>query len=197
MQAEPIIYRDLESPLGNLVAGATSKGCCFLEFKDQFDLNTTKHRIKKQYKLDMVSGANALLDQLESELEQYFSGALQEFSIPLDLKGTPFQLAVWEQLLNVAYGETKSYSEIARLVEKPLAVRAVGRANGDNPLAIVVPCHRIIRSDGQLGGYGGGLWRKKRLLALEGHKSSFLRGEKLSAQAKVIESQGQLEKWFS
>jgi AraC family transcriptional regulator of adaptative response/methylated-DNA-[protein]-cysteine methyltransferase len=197
MQAEPIMYRDLESPLGTLVAGATSKGCCFLEFKDQFDLNRTRHRIKKQYNVDMISGTNPLLDQLESELEQYFSGVLQEFSIPLDLKGTPFQLAVWEQLLNIPHGEMTSYGEIARLLEKPLAVRAVGRANGDNPLAIVVPCHRIIRSDGQLGGYGGGLWRKKRLLTLEGHESFLLGKKKVDAQAKVIGSQAQLEKWFS
>lgn len=173
MQAEAIMYRDLESPIGPLVAGATSKGCCFLEFKDRWDLARTRDRVRKQYTLDMISGTNGFLDQLEAELGRYFSGELQEFSIPLDLKGTPFQLAVWEQLRNIPYGKTKSYGDIAALVESPLAVRAVGRANGDNPLAIVVPCHRIIRSDGKLGGYGGGIWRKKRLLTLEGHQSFF------------------------
>lgn len=171
MPTEAIMYRDLESPIGALVAGATSKGLSFLEFKDRWDLDRTRDRMRKQYKLDMVGGTNGFLDQLESELERYFSGELQEFSIPLDLKGTPFQLAVWEQLRNIPYGKTKSYGEIAELVESPLAVRAVGRANGANPLAIVVPCHRIIQSDGKLGGYGGGLWRKKRLLTLEGQKS--------------------------
>ncbi len=92
---------------------------------------------------------------------------MQDFSVPLDLKGTPFQMEVWKQLINIPYGETRTYGEIARSVGKPLAMRAVGRANGDNYLSIVVPCHRVIQSDGKLRGYGGGLWRKKYLLTIE------------------------------
>jgi methylated-DNA-[protein]-cysteine S-methyltransferase len=107
------------------------------------------------------------LDQLESELDQYFKILRQKFLVPLDVRGTPFQRAVWDQLLSIPYGETRTYGEIARLVGKPLAVRAIGRANGDNPLAIVIPCHRVIQYDGKLKGYGGGLWRKEYLLALE------------------------------
>ncbi len=167
MQTEQIIYRDLESPLGKLVIGATSKGCCLLEYQDRGGLVKIQRRIMKQYKLEMASGTNAFLDQLEWELDQYLKGLRQSFSVPLDVRGTPFQRAVWERLLNIPYAETRTYGEIATLVGKPSAVRAIGRANGDNPLAVVIPCHRVIQHDGKLKGYGGGLWRKEYLLALE------------------------------
>ena len=167
IQADQIIFRDLKSPLGNLIAGSTAQGCCLLEFEDRGGLVKIKHRVQKRYKLEMISGTNKFLDQLEFELHQYFKGLLQVFSVPLDLKGTPFQRGVWKQLLNIPYGETRTYGEIAGLLGKPAAVRAVGKANGDNYLAIVVPCHRVIQHDGKLRGYGGGLWRKKNLLTLE------------------------------
>ncbi|MGH7596598.1 MAG: methylated-DNA--[protein]-cysteine S-methyltransferase [bacterium] len=172
MQIEQIISKDLESPLGKLVIGATSKGCCLLEYQDRGGLVKIQHRITKQYKLEMERGTNVFLEQLESELDQYFKRLRQNFSVPLDVRGTPFQRAVWEQLLSIPYGETRTYGEIARLVGKPLAVRAIGRANGDNPLAIVIPCHRVIQHDGKLKGYGGGLWRKEHLLTLESRQSS-------------------------
>lgn len=171
MQTDHIVYRKLASPLGKLIAGGTANGCCLLEFQDRGDLAKIKRRMQKLHKLAMIRGTNTSLDQLKIELDQYFQGLLQTFTIPLDLKGTPFQRAVWRQLLNIPYGETRSYGEIARAVGKPLARRAVGRANGQNPLAILVPCHRVIRSDGKLGGYGGGLWRKEYLLALEKKKA--------------------------
>jgi AraC family transcriptional regulator of adaptative response/methylated-DNA-[protein]-cysteine methyltransferase len=167
MQAEKTVCRELESPLGKLLIGATSKGCCLLEYEDRGGLDKIQRRITKQYKLEMARGTNAFLDRLESELEQYFNGLRQNFSMPLDIRGTPFQRAVWEQLLNIPYGETRTYGEIAALVGKPLAFRAMGRANGDNPLAIVIPCHRVVQHDGKLRGYGGGLWRKEYLLSLE------------------------------
>jgi len=167
MQAEQIVYRELESSLGKLVIGATSKGCCLLEYEDRGGLVKIQRRITKQYKLEMTRGTNAFLDQLELELEQYFKGLRRNFAVPLDVRGTPFQRAAWEQLLNIPYGETRTYGEIATLVGKPLAVRAIGRANGDNPLAVVIPCHRVIQHDGKLKGYGGGLWRKEYLLSLE------------------------------
>jgi len=167
MQAEQIVYRELESSLGKLVIGATSRGCCLLEYEDRGGLSKIQRRITKQYRLEMTRGTNTFLNQLESELDQYFQGLRQKFSVPLDVRGTPFQRAAWEQLLNIPYGETRTYGEIVRLVGKPLAVRAIGRANGDNPLAVVIPCHRVIQHDGKLKGYGGGLWRKEYLLALE------------------------------
>lgn len=189
MLTEQIVFRELDSPLGTLIAGTTSKGisvngCCFLEFSDRYDIAKINERMKKHYNnLEVTEGTNATLDQLELELKQYFKGELQEFSIPLDLQGTSFQQTVWSELLKVPYGEVRSYLEIANEIKNPLAVRAVGMANGKNPMAIVVPCHRVIQSDGKLGGYGGGLWRKKHLLTLEGHKN--------------FGSQGKLEKWVS
>ena len=103
-----------------------------------------------------------------AELEQYFAGQLRGFTLPLDLRGTEFQRNCWQALLRIPYGETRSYADIARSVGKPSAFRAVGMANHDNPVAIMVPCHRVVTSDGKLGGYGGGLATKEKLLKLEG-----------------------------
>jgi methylated-DNA-[protein]-cysteine S-methyltransferase len=102
-----------------------------------------------------------------SQLRAYFAGRLREFQLPLDLRGTDFQLRVWRQLLTIPYGETRSYSQIARAIGAPAAARAVGAANGANPISIVVPCHRVIGGSGKLVGYGGGLALKRRLLDLE------------------------------
>ena len=167
MPADKIVYRELESPVGKLIIGATSQGCCLLEYEDRGGLVKIQRRITRQYKLEMTRGTNAFLDQLDLELGQYFKGLRKIFSMPLDVRGTPFQRAVWKQLLNIPYGETRTYGEIAALVGKPLAFRAMGRANGDNPLAVVIPCHRVVQHDGKLRGYGGGLWRKEYLLSLE------------------------------
>ena len=111
---------------------------------------------------------DAVLMQVAHQLTGYFSGELTQFDLPLRLKGTPFQLSVWEELLKIPYGETRTYGDIARALGNPGAVRAVGAANGANPVIIIVPCHRVIASDGTLGGYGGGMWRKAWLLRHEG-----------------------------
>lgn len=110
----------------------------------------------------------ALLALLADELDAYLDGQLQAFSIPLDPRGTTFQLAVWRNLLEIPFGTTRSYGEVARAIGRPTAVRAVGAANGSNPIPILVPCHRVIGQNGSLVGYGGGLELKQRLLALEG-----------------------------
>lgn len=102
-----------------------------------------------------------------AQLDQYFAGERSDFDLPVALRGTPFQMRVWEALREIPYGETRSYQEIARRVDSPRAVRAVGGANGRNPVAIVIPCHRVIGADGSLTGYGGGLWRKEFLMNLE------------------------------
>jgi len=111
--------------------------------------------------------ANALLLEAARQLRAYFAGTLREFQLPLDMEGTDFQKRVWRQLETIPYGETRSYAQIAAAIGSPSAVRAVGAANGANPIAIVVPCHRVIGSSGKLVGYGGGLPLKKRLLELE------------------------------
>jgi len=112
--------------------------------------------------------ANTWMNQAANELHAYFAGNLRVFSVPLDMQGTEFQLSVWNHLLKIPYGETRSYAQVAEAVGRPKAVRAVGAANGSNPVAIIVPCHRVIGSSGKLTGYGGGLPLKKRLLELEG-----------------------------
>jgi methylated-DNA-[protein]-cysteine S-methyltransferase len=112
--------------------------------------------------------ANHLLAEASGQLHAYFTGELREFRIPLDMRGTDFQMRVWRQLIAIPYGQTRSYLQIAEAVGSPKAVRAAGAANGANPIPIIVPCHRVIGASGKLVGYGGGLPMKKRLLELEG-----------------------------
>jgi methylated-DNA-[protein]-cysteine S-methyltransferase len=111
---------------------------------------------------------NQWMNRAADELHAYFAGNLRVFSVPLDMQGTEFQRSVWNHLMRIPYGETRSYAQVAEAVGRPKAVRAVGAANGSNPVAIIVPCHRVIGASGKLTGYGGGLPLKKRLLELEG-----------------------------
>ncbi len=157
----------IRSPLGPLVAGATSEGVCLLEYSDRRMLETEFATLGKLFEARPVPGTNQHLERLHGELEGYFAGTLRAFSVPLVYPGTPFQRRVWEQLLAIPYGETRSYQQVAAALDGPKAVRAVGRANGLNRIAIVIPCHRVVNKNGELGGYGGGLHRKRYLLDLE------------------------------
>ena len=157
----------LRSPLGPLVAGATSKGICLLEFTDRRMLEAQFATVRKLFAAPVVPGSNEHLEKLEREVAAYFAGTLQNFSVPLFYPGTDFQCRVWEKLLEIPYGETRSYEQLAIAVGDKKAVRAVGRANGLNRIAIVIPCHRVVNKSGALGGYGGGLRRKQFLLDLE------------------------------
>jgi AraC family transcriptional regulator of adaptative response/methylated-DNA-[protein]-cysteine methyltransferase len=123
--------------------------------------------LRTLFRLPVVPGTNKHLKRLEKELADYFAGTRREFSVPLVYPGSPFQQQVWEELLRVPYGKTRSYQELATAVGNPAAVRAVGRANGLNRIAILIPCHRIVNKNGDLGGYGGGLRRKQYLLNME------------------------------
>ncbi len=156
-----------DSPLGPLVAGASPRGVCLLEFTDRRGFERQVEVVRRLFRCPIVPGRHPLLETLGSELAAYFAGSLRDFSVPVDAPGTPFQQRVWEALRGIPYGETRSYEDLARAVGVPGAPRAVGRANGLNRVAIVVPCHRVVNKDGQLGGYGGGLWRKQFLLDLE------------------------------
>ena len=157
----------IQSPLGPMIAGATDNGVCLLEFTDRRMLEAQFETVRRRLGGPTVAGSNEHLERLKDELAGYFAGAVRAFSVPLVYPGTPFQLRVWEKLLNVPYGETRSYQDLASAVGNPAAVRAVGRANGMNRIAIVIPCHRIVNKNGDLGGYGGGLRRKQYLLNLE------------------------------
>lgn len=157
----------MQSPLGPLVAGATDKGVCLLEFTDRRMLETQFEVVQRLFRVPVLPGTNPHLERLQVELDAYFAGTLREFSLPLVFPGTPFQQRVWEQLLLIPYGETRSYHEVAAAIGNPKAVRAVGRTNGLNRIAILIPCHRVVNKSGGLGGYGGGLRRKQYLLNLE------------------------------
>ena len=161
-----VATKQLDTPLGPMVAGATDDGVCLLEFSDRPLLPTQLRRVEERLGRP-VAGSHPCLDRLEAQLAEYFAGKRQAFDLPLVLAGTGFQERVWTRLLEVPYGRTISYDELARQAGSPGGSRAAGRANGDNRIAIVVPCHRVIRANGDLGGYGGGLRRKRFLLELE------------------------------
>ena len=157
----------IPTPLGPMVAGAVDDALCLLVFADRRMLETQLVRLQKHLDCVFVPGTSAVFDRLADELEAYFKGEETEFSASLVTPGTRFQQHVWARLRAIPPGTTKSYGDIAREIGRPTAVRAVARANGDNRIAILIPCHRVIGADGKLTGYGGGLWRKQRLLDVE------------------------------
>lgn len=164
----PVVWlRHLETPLGPMVAAATDEALCLLEFADRRMLERQIRTLARKLSPVFAPGAADPLRRIARELEAYFSTGTADFRTPLLLLGSEFQRSVWESLRAIPAGATVSYAELAARLGRPRAVRAVARANGDNRLAIVVPCHRVIGSDGALTGYGGGLWRKRRLLELE------------------------------
>ena len=146
-----LLCQRIETPLGPMVAEASASGITRLDFREHFG----------------VPGSNEHLEQLASELQEYFAGERQRFSVALDVRGTPFQQRVWKQLLEIPFGVTTNYGAVADAIGRPGASRAVGTANALNRIWIVIPCHRVVRADGSLSGYAGGVWRKRRLLELE------------------------------
>jgi AraC family transcriptional regulator of adaptative response/methylated-DNA-[protein]-cysteine methyltransferase len=162
-----VATREIQSPLGALIAGASSDGICLLEFPEPDRLEPQLAAIRHRLGCVIEQGDSPHLKNLQRELAAYFAGTLTMFTVPLVMRGTPFQERVWSELRRIPYGETRSYEELARSIGAPGAPRAVGHANGMNPVAIVVPCHRVINKNGRLGGYGGQLWRKQSLLRLE------------------------------
>ncbi|MCR9287564.1 MAG: trifunctional transcriptional activator/DNA repair protein Ada/methylated-DNA--[protein]-cysteine S-methyltransferase [Bacteroidetes bacterium] len=157
----------LDTPLGAMLAVANDEGLFMLEFVDRRGLENEIKWLRKKTKSPIVPGNNVILEKIEAELASYFEGENLSFSVPILMNGTSFENAVWNQLLKIPTGTTASYAELAKGIENKNAVRAVGRANGKNCLAIIIPCHRVIGADGNLTGYGGGLWRKKWLLEHE------------------------------
>lgn len=159
--------RWLETPLGPMLAVADDRGLHLLDFVDRRGLERALAMLQKRLGMRVLPGAHRHLDQIESELREYFAGTRSTFATPVVLTGSEFQQRVWRALLTIPAGETCSYAALAARIGTPTAVRAVGRANGDNRLSIVVPCHRVIGANGELTGYGGGLARKQKLLDLE------------------------------
>lgn len=155
------------TPLGPMFAGATGKGVCLLEFTDRRMLETELGELQRRLGAVVLMGGNTYIEQIKEELAEYFCGTRRSFSVPLDAPGSDFQRAVWKSLLDIPFGETRSYQAQAESLGKPEAVRAVASANGHNRISIVIPCHRVIGKDGSLTGYGGGLERKRWLLEHE------------------------------
>ena len=155
------------TPFGPMLAGATDQGICMFEFVDRRMLELQLKRLRQAFKAELTPGSHPHFDVLNSQIKEYFKAERETFDLPLVLTGTPFQKKVWKILQTIPYGTTRSYQEQAKLIGQPTAVRAVARANGDNKIAIIIPCHRVIGANGKLTGYGGGLWRKRYLLQLE------------------------------
>jgi len=166
-QVDSVSLAWIECPLGPLIAGADDRGICLLEFSDRRMLEAQLKTLSRRLRRPLVPGEHHHLERLRAELAEYFAGTRKVFELPLHAPGTPFQERVWNQLLAIPYGELRSYEQIAEGIGSPKAVRAVGRANGMNRIAIVIPCHRVVGKDGTPTGYGGGIWRKQRLLDLE------------------------------
>jgi methylated-DNA-[protein]-cysteine S-methyltransferase len=160
MPGVSLSYKFLESPVGRLKLVAGDQGLVAILWE-----NDSPHRVRLEESVEDTS--HRVLVETERQLNEYFSGKRQEFSLPLDLRGTAFQREVWHALLGIPFGETRSYQQLANQLGNPNATRAVGAANGRNPVSIIVPCHRVIGSSGKLTGFAGGLDAKKYLLEME------------------------------
>jgi AraC family transcriptional regulator, regulatory protein of adaptative response / methylated-DNA-[protein]-cysteine methyltransferase len=154
----------IDTELGVMIAGAVDEGICLLEFSDRKMLNTEYKDLERYFKSSVQEGESIHFNNLRKQIKEYFEGNLKEFSIPLITPGTVFQQLVWKELLNIPYGTTRSYLEQSVALGKPESIRAVANANGMNRISIIIPCHRVIGSNGRLTGYGGGLKRKRWLI---------------------------------
>jgi AraC family transcriptional regulator, regulatory protein of adaptative response / methylated-DNA-[protein]-cysteine methyltransferase len=154
----------IETPIGEMVAGANDEGLCLLEFFDRRMLKTEYSDLSGLLETSLEEGENKHLRNLRKQLKEYFNGNRKTFDIPLITPGTKFQKAVWKELQNIPFGSTRTYSEQAIALKIPESVRAIANANGMNRISIIIPCHRVIGSEGRLTGYGGGLKRKRWLL---------------------------------
>lgn len=161
----------LDTRLGPMIAIADEKLLYLLEFVDRRGLEREVERLRKRLKAAIIPGCTEPILSIEKELKDYFEGKLRQFKTPLFLLGSPFQKLVWEELKKIPYGKTQSYAQLATTLGKPTAFRAVAQANGANQFAIIIPCHRVINTNGELGGYGGGLARKKWLIEHENKAS--------------------------
>ncbi len=162
--ASVVVVTILDTPLGPVLAGATDAGICLLEFTDRPMLPTQLEVLRRRVHMPIVAGRHPHLDRLAGELDAYFAGQRPTFEVPVVAPGTSFQERVWQQLRGIPIGETLSYEALANRSGRPGAQRAAGTANGANRVALLIPCHRVVRKSGETGNYGGGRWRKAWLL---------------------------------
>jgi AraC family transcriptional regulator of adaptative response/methylated-DNA-[protein]-cysteine methyltransferase len=159
-----MLIAKIETQLGAMIAGSVEEGICMCEFSDRNTLESELNALKKYLQQEIHEGENDHIKNLRRQIDEYFAGTRKLFDIPLVTPGTEFQKKVWNELLNIPYGATRTYQQQAAALSNPLAIRAMASANGMNRISIIIPCHRVIGSDGSLTGYGGGLHRKKWLL---------------------------------
>ncbi len=162
-----IALKRIDTPLGRMRVGATDKGICLFDFQFRRAVEGMMERVERLLDDKFAEADSEYFPILEAQIAEYFDGTRKEFDVPLHLAGTPFQKGVWETLKNIPFGETRSYKQQSVVMGQEKAIRAIASANGDNPVAIIIPCHRIIGEDGSLTGYSGGLQRKRQLLDLE------------------------------
>ncbi|MDE7160901.1 MAG: methylated-DNA--[protein]-cysteine S-methyltransferase [Muribaculaceae bacterium] len=169
----PVVTARYDSPCGPLVLGATEGSLCMCDWERGRHATSVARALSSSVPFDRADSLSDVLAGAIRQLDEYFAGERKDFDVPLLLTGTPFRMAVWRALREVPYGQTLSYSALARRIGRPAAVRAVASAVGANPISIFVPCHRIIGASGALTGYAGGLDAKRRLLALESESRNF------------------------
>jgi AraC family transcriptional regulator of adaptative response/methylated-DNA-[protein]-cysteine methyltransferase len=169
---EPLFIDWIETPMGRMIVIADEKALYLLEFTNRKNMRRQFDRLRKVQRRAILPGRTAITEQIEMELQTYFSGEQTHFVTPLATSGTAFQRETWAALRKIPYGETRSYAQLAEMVGNPAAIRAVAGANANNGLALIIPCHRVIAKDGGLGGYAGGLNRKRDLLKLESKAES-------------------------
>ena len=162
-----ITINRVATPLGPMMIGVSDEGLCLLEFTDRKMIETQIAVLKKRMDSEMITGKHPMIDRVSEQLNEYFEGNRKNFDVPLVVPGTEFQQKVWDALTKIPFGVTRSYKQQADVVGDVKAVRAVARANGENRISIIIPCHRIIGSDGSIVGYGGGIHRKQWLLKHE------------------------------
>lgn len=167
---------EFSTPLGPMLAGATSEGICLLEFTNRIRLDKELYDLKTLLNAVIVPDQNPFLDQLEIEISEYFQGLRKTFSVPLHIPGNEFAQAVWKILQEIPYGETCSYKEQSLMMNNPKAIRAIASTNGRNRIAIIIPCHRVIGSAGNMTGYAAGIDKKKWLLRFERENSDIVPG---------------------
>jgi len=173
-----IALKHIDTPVGKMRIGATDEGICLFDFQYRRSIDSIMKRIETHVGHKFEEAEHPHFSLLEEQIGQYFAGTRKEFDLPLHFAGTAFQKSVWEGLLKIPYGETRSYKQQSIFLGNEKAIRAVAGANGENGIAIIVPCHRVIGEDGSLTGYGGGLQRKKWLLDLEKrHSGKVAQGE--------------------
>ncbi len=156
-----------KTPLGDMIAIADETHLHMLEFHDRKNIAPNITKLSQKHNTSIQSGLYAPLESIQDEIHSFFNKELSKFETPITMHGTPFTCDVWRALQKIPAGEVRSYSDLAKSIDNPNAVRAVARANGANQLAIIIPCHRVIGADGSMTGYAGGLWRKQKLIELE------------------------------